>query len=394
MKNIREKVKISEMLAGKALGSLTEEQKEILAAWESNPENKELERQILNWNSFQDWRMKREALNIEENWGAYLNQMDARPKAKVVKFPMLRRVASIAASFLLLFTMYQLYLYSDYSKNFQPLSEVSIKPGEAHAQLILSTGETVDLQENNDNTMKDGGLSIVNLKGKLKYSESSEEKMVKPITNTLRVPRGGEYQLVLPDGTGVWLNSDTELSYSVPFVGDRREVSLKGEAYFDVAHNADKPFVVSAQGQQVEVLGTEFNISAYEQDEYVVTTLVEGKVKVARGLDEKKFLLPNEQSILNNENGDLKKVEVNVYPYVSWKDGRFVFKNEALESILSKAARWYDVEIVFEDKGISNTRFTGDLPRYSDMSSLLQIIEAETSVHVKVEDDKRIYISE
>jgi len=238
-------------------------------------------------------------------------------------------------------------------------------------------------------------VSLKNKEGVLQYKDSVNDKSVESKTNTLRVPRGGEYQLVLADGTKVWLNSDSELSYPVPFVGKERKVTLMGEAYFEVAHNKDVPFIVVTGNQEVEVLGTKFNISSYENDANIITTLVEGKVKVSDSNSEsERYLMPNEQSVLNRDTDDLKKRKVDVYPFIAWKDGRFVFNNVTLEQFLLKISRWYDVEVIFEDDSLKTIKFSGDLPRYSNMTGILKIIEAEMSVHIKVENNKKVYVFE
>ncbi|MEH0157705.1 FecR domain-containing protein [Limibacter armeniacum] len=397
MMNFEKIRELSELLARGFLGALDEEKQKAYQEWRKNSQNKQIEKDILNFDAFEDWRKKIEKVETSQQWDSFLERMDNRHiDKKVVRLSVMKRIATIAAAFLIVFVAYQLYQSSNFGKNYQTISEAVIKPGTPHAQLVLSNGDVVDLDEESNDKLTEGSMSLVNSDGELAYSESSES--VEPIVNTLKIPRGAEYKLELPDGTKVWLNSESELSYTLPFVGDRRIVNLKGEAYFDVAPNKVNPFIVSVEKQDVEVLGTEFNISAYKGDESIVTTLVEGKVKVSHQengqVKAQEFLLPNEQSIYTKATGKIHTQKVDVYPYVAWKDGQFVFKSETLESFLSKAARWYDVEVIFTDEHIKDLKFTGDLPRDIDMSGILEVLKAETSVNVKVEGNKRIYVSE
>jgi len=201
----------------------------------------------------------------------------------------------------------------------------------------------------------------------------------------------------LPDGTKVWLNSSTELTYTVPFSGDERRVRLKGEAYFEVAQNKEKPFIVETDYQDVEVLGTHFNISAYPDDSNVFTTLVEGKVKVNSNANKQVkllgYLLPNDQLVLNKKNNGVYKLDVDTYLYTAWKDGRFAFKNESMESFFKKISRYYNVDVIIMDNSVKKINFTGDLPRYDDITKILNIIEAEMSVHIEIKEKNKIYVT-
>ena len=200
--------------------------------------------------------------------------------------------------------------------------------------------------------------------------------------------------MVLADGTKVWVNSETRLRYPVSFTANKtREVELVyGEAYFDVSpsteHNGSR-FVVLTDGQRVEVLGTEFNIKAYSEDKYVSTTLVEGKVLVENGM-ESKNLSPGHQSVLDRDSKKLGVSKVDVYNEVSWKDGLFSFENRSLEDIMQVLARWYDVEVVFEDKAIEELSFNGVFRKTLSLKEILDIIQ-NTNV-VKYEINRKTII--
>lgn len=398
MRKIKEQIKHSELLAGKVLGVLNEEQKLRLKKWEESIENRKVEKDILNAESFKKWNEDMDGLNTYDEWMLFVNNMQKESKkGRVVKINFFKAIASVAAVFVIVFASYFAYQLIDPGKNYKTIAESNISPGSSSAQLILADGAVVNLATSKENIIREGSISIENGKGVLVYNDDEKKETLQPLVNTLKIPCGGEYQLILPDGTKVWLNSDTELTYTVPFTGNERRVKLKGEAYFDVTHNKEKPFIVDTDVQDIEVLGTEFNISAYSEDINVVTTLVNGRVKVEHTIDGstilEEFLLPNEQLVLNKETQGVIKQEVETYFYTSWKDGRFTFKNEPLESFFTKLARWYDVEVFITDDSIKDINFTGDIPRYKNMTDILNIVEAEMSVHVEIENNKIIYVS-
>ncbi|MFV0566317.1 MAG: FecR family protein [Flavobacteriaceae bacterium] len=401
MKNIREQIDVSKLLAGKVLGKLTPEQEAALQKWETEPENKILENNILNEQAFQHWQTQIAALDTKREWHFFLEhvQNGVSQKSRIVKLRILKWVSSVAAVFLLAFFVYFAYQNNifNFNNSYKTVQETSIAPGTSQAELILSNGKVLSLQDTLEAPIKDHGTLANNAKGVLHYDKETTTEKIEPKTNTLRVPRGAEYQLVLTDGTKIWLNSDSELTYQVPFTDNQRRVTLKGEAYFNVAHDKDKPFIVSASNQDVQVLGTAFNISAYPENRHITTTLVEGRVKanfahIATETPEY-ILTPNEQLVYKTNTKQITKQTVDVYPFVSWKDGRFVFKNEPLESFFKTLGKWYDVDVVITDESLKPIRFTGDLPRYNNMQNILKIVEAEMSVQIKVENNKTIYVS-
>src|SRR5690606_94907 len=229
--------------------------------------------------------------------------------------------------------------------------------------------------------------------GSLSYQIQDAEKITKLNSyNILETPRGGQYKLLLPDGTSVWLNSSTTIRFPVEFAGMERRIELSGEAYFEVTPNKAKPFIVVTPEEEVEVLGTHFNVSAYP-DELSRTTLVEGKVKVS--LQEAKgrgassvILLPGQQGIVTNNGINLQSVTIE--DAVAWKNGNFMFNDEEISSVMRKIARWYDVEIVYADP-VHQIKIWGSLSRFKDISEVLQVIELTKLVKFKVEG-RRVYV--
>ena len=200
--------------------------------------------------------------------------------------------------------------------------------------------------------------------------------------HTLRVPRGSQYLLTLTDSTQVWLNAETTLRYPVPFSGDERNVTLSGEAYFEVAHNPAKPFRVTSGKQVVTVTGTAFNVTAYPEDSVTYTTLAEGAVNVSLIGVSTTFqeLKPNQRSVWTRGTDTLCQQTVEAAEYIAWKENRFVFRNQSLQEIMNTLSRWYDVEIVFANQAAAHQHFTGEMQRYENLGTILMLIEKTNQV--------------
>ena len=263
-------------------------------------------------------------------------------------------------------------------------SSSTIQHGTKGAKLILSNGKHVEIEnQSKEIKEKDGSLIQLDSLIGLEYA-NSKVKPSKIIYNTLRVPRGNEFNLQLADGTRVWLNADSELRYPVQFSGKERQVHLKGEAYFKVSSNTNKAFVVNSYNQQVRVYGTEFCVNAYNHKE-IKTVLVEGLVGLRANTNSKEFKLkPGELALANQETGNLDIRKVNVRPYIAWKDGDFVFENESLENIMLRLERWYNVKIFYMNEECKEYRFSGDMKRYADVRKLLFFIQKTSNAKFEI----------
>ncbi len=205
----------------------------------------------------------------------------------------------------------------------------------------------------------------------------------KPVYNKVETPRGGEYALLLSDGTKVHLNAMTSLRFPVTFDNGPRKVELEGEAYFEVCKTG-QPFIVCTQGMQVEVLGTTFNISAYPQEEYQ-TTLVNGSVKVNTETGESCILKPSQQATISLGNSSIQIRMVDAGFYTSWIKGKIHFKDQRLEDIMKILSRWYDMEVIFANEKIKKTYAFGcNVDRYSEITPFVRLLEETQKVHVKV----------
>ncbi|MFO3727591.1 FecR family protein [Butyricimonas muris] len=266
-----------------------------------------------------------------------------------------------------------------------PVNVIAIVPGAPKAYLILERGTRVvlDSVKEDEQIAAESGVMIRKNEQSLVYKTVTSKDVQKEVYNKLVVPKGGEFHLVLADGSEVWLNADSKLTYPVAFRGNERKVVLEGEAYFKVQRDVEKPFIVASANQQVRVLGTEFNVCAYPDEALVYTTLVNGHVAVETGKDTCR-LIPGEQAVMSVEKGQLDVREVNVEEYVGWKKNMFVFEEQNLEQIMSKLARWYDVTVFFRNAEAKGIVFKGNLPRYADFYTILNIIEKSSNVTFEV----------
>lgn len=269
------------------------------------------------------------------------------------------------------------------------------RPGGERAILKLYDGKTIML----DSTMKSSLIAHeanvrieMDSNHLLRYSSYDSIGITDANKNNeLIIPKGGEYQVMLADGTKVWLNSASRLIYPQSFMGKERRVVLSGEAFFDVAHDAERPFIVETSRMNVKVLGTRFNVNDYDDNEEVSTTLVNGSVEIFSGGQQAFRLVPGEQAY--GKENELEKREVNVRLYTSWIDGKFLFNNTELEEIAKQISRWYDVEIFFSSENVKKVRFTGAIVKFKPLDDLVRMIESTSQVRFSVKG-KTIVISE
>ena len=218
------------------------------------------------------------------------------------------------------------------------------------------------------------------------YFYKSEICKIGEAMNTITVPAGQRANLTLADGTNVWLNARSEMRYPAVFTGNKREITLDGEAYFEVTHNEDKPFVVQTNKCNVEVLGTKFNVSAYADEYVTTTTLVEGAVSISgKCIGEARILRPNEQLVLDQVSGDVEVKNVDVDYYTAWKDGMFRFRDVRLEEIMRVVERWYDMTVVYEDECVKDLHFGFNMSRLETIEPLLNIFELNGKIKITKE---------
>jgi transmembrane sensor len=307
-------------------------------------------------------------------------------------------VYRIAASLLLMavvgYGAYQLW---------QPTETVASLPvqtdfvaGGDKAVLKLADGTQIELDEKGSTTIPQQGVAkVVSESGKLSYlASAASAREASPLYNSISTPRGGQYQLTLADGSKVWLNAASTLRFPAVFAGAERMVELTGEAYFEIAQNKKMPFKVRIpSGAEVEVLGTHFNVMAYAEEKTIKTTLLEGAVKISSATSPSPLeragvrLSPNQQAQITQQ-GSLSIIkDYDVSEAVAWKNNKFIFKDTDLEAIMYQVARWYDVEVIFEDD-VRDLQFGGVISRKENASAVLQLLELTGAVNFEMEGRK------
>ena len=260
-----------------------------------------------------------------------------------------------------------------------------VAPGGNKAILTLANGTSIILDSAANGTLTTQGNSkILKLNGMLSYN-TLKNKSSEVLYNTISTPRGGQYELMLSDGSKVWLNAASSLRFPASFVGKERKVELLGEAYFEVAKNAAMPFKVKVHGMEVEVLGTHFNINSYDNESMIRTTLLEGSVKINKN-NSSSLLKPGQQAQMNKA-GEIKIINnVDVEEAIAWKEGKFQFDKADIHDIMRQLARWYDVDV--EYKGTVSSHFGGTISRDVNLSQVLNMLHLTGEVNFQIQDKK------
>lgn len=261
-----------------------------------------------------------------------------------------------------------------------PVNNV-VMPGEKKAMLRLADGRVVDVSGDSMRISETDGTQIKIEQGKISYETLREAD--KLVYNELIVPLAGECYITLDDGTRVWINSDSRLKYPLKFIGDERKVYLQGEAYFEVA-KAGKPFIVSTDLGDIQVLGTTFDVKAYREENKLFATLVTGKV-CYQGR-EKIMVYPGEQ-VVAMPDGRAEKRKVDIDEYIGWKNGLYVFKEHTLESIMTDLARWYNVSVFYQNPELRRITFTGNLKRYDSINTFMEVLQRTGDVRYSIKEN-------
>ncbi|MDR2915643.1 MAG: DUF4974 domain-containing protein [Tannerella sp.] len=382
---------IAELISRYLSGMLSSEEEAGLKEWrESSPENEELFRHICDTENLAEYCRKSKCFDKNKAWIQLEHQLSSiRRRNMFLKLGKYAALLIIPA--MIVFSVYIFNSGEDTVTERLENQKIQILPGEKKATLTLGSGETIDLQTNSNAKLEEkDGTAITIDRDALNYQSAdvnvSEEK---EICNKIDVPLGGEYALTLSDGTKVYLNAMSSLQFPVRFIKDQRVVILEGEGYFEVAENA-KPFIVKVGKIDVEVLGTTFNVSAYEGESHQ-TTLVEGSLRVSTVSGLSETLKSSEQAYMNNDSGELKIRKVDVSQYISWVNGKIYFKDACLEDIMNNLARWYDIRVSYEDAAVKKLRFGCNLNRYKEITPFLELLEKTEKVNIVVKGNNIIF---
>lgn len=367
-------------------GELDEEGIARLQEWrDASPGHEEMFQRMISRQHFEEsWEkseMTREEMDAE--WELIHKKL---VKGRKIRF---RRVMQYAAViFVLLCGGGLWYFHGDSGQSGENVissNEGQIKEIGSKAILVLSDGREFDLQKVVDLKMlQDHQTSLFVDRDTLSYSSENTEASTE--WHTLKIPRGGEYVLILGDGSTVYLNAESQLTYPARFSDSERRVRLIGEAYFEVAKDSVKPFIVETEPLQVRVLGTKFGVRAYPDEECIKTTLKEGKVSVA-AKTEQRVLIPDMQAVFNksDECMEVKKVDVN--QFIGWKDGRLIFDNCPLEQVLKDLGRWYSFDVIFDREELRTLPFSLNIKKHKVFEEVLELLENTGSVHFEIKEN-------
>jgi len=308
-----------------------------------------------------------------------------------------------AAAAILLFITAALYFLNTAKKddgmqvrNKTIIIKHDVGPGSNKAILTLANGKVIALNSAANGIInRQGGVLIKKKKdGLIAYElapKTAGDRIGKVDLNTVSTQPGGQYQVVLPDGTKVWLNAASSLQFPSAFSGKERDVTLTGEAYFEVAKNKNMPFKVKFNDEEIEVLGTHFNIKAYDNEEETRATLLEGCVKITNGKNQN-LLVPGQCAVTSRRSGEIKVFQANAEEALAWKNGYFIFHDEDIQQIMRDAARWYDVDVVYSSN-LTGMVYGGRVSKYKNISALLKNLELTGTIHFKVQG-RRVTVME
>ena len=370
---------ISALLFKKIIGSISSSEDLELNAWrQENSNNEQLYHRMLDHQHLEELLRQRQMIPTDRPLADMTDrlQLEVSPHTS---HPW-RRWA-VAASFLVFVSIGTSWLWSQREQKerqevaaiLAPIQEQGFMPGEKKAILTLTDGRKIALGEK-------AGKEEPSFLDKAIAKLSGKEKQL-----CLDIPRGGEFKIILEDSTEVWLNSESQLIYPEKFSEKERRVIVKGEAYFKVAHESNRPFRVETDGQLVTVHGTQFNVKSYKEDKKVATTLVEGSISLCKKNSSGEVMLsPGHQSLFDKQSATTQIQPVNAEMVTSWRLGKFVFENQTLEEIMQELSRWYSFNYEFANADLRQIEFMGSIPRNSKFATVLTILEKSGGIHFKM----------
>lgn len=373
--------RIYQLIAKQLVEGLNEKEKQELNDWIAEPGNDSFYQEITEKEYVKLRLEKWSSIDVKKHTTAFEKEIGIKPVRRVSVW---WQYAAAVVIFCVIGIGFWMAVGKD--AEVKKVAGMDIVPGEAKAVLVLNDGRQVDLGVKKvDRIIEKDGKVIVNDSLGINYNQESGEQGV-GLKNEIIVPTGGEYNLILSDGTIVYLNAESRIEFPVKFSGKERVVTLVGEAYFQVTASKEHPFIVKTKDMDVLVTGTEFNVKAYPDELEVQTTLLKGEVTVFAGFEkkEKMTISPNQQAQWDREHVALEVREVDPGLFMAWRNGRFIFRQDRLEDIMRTLARWYGVEVVFLDESIKNMTFAGKLDRSEDITPILNVLKATGKLTVNV----------
>ncbi|RFS19961.1 FecR family protein [Chitinophaga silvatica] len=384
--------KVADLLLARLQGTISETDARELEQWleQQSPESREFYLNTTEWTSIeaalQSFYHIEEKNALEDVWARIRTTTPLADSPSAIR-SMKRYWIAAAAAVLLMGMATTWYFAKPTETTILVKNTPDILPANNKATLQLADGSVITLDSTVNGTLeKEKNAAVINDskgKGVLAYNQQTVTSTVS--YNKITTPKGGEFQIVLPDGTHVWLNAASSLRYPTAFIGNNRNIELSGEAYFEVASNPEKQFRVKVTGPRpfdVEVLGTKFNISSYPDDNFSATSLVQGKVKVLNNTDVK-ILQPDQQAVLTINNTNITLQAVDLEEALAWKNGLFYIQDADIKDIMTQISRWYDVDIVYKED--ISRKIVAKIPRSMKLSDVLKVLEYSGQVHFKLE---------
>ncbi|MBL7696824.1 MAG: FecR domain-containing protein [Chitinophagaceae bacterium] len=361
-------------------GSITPEEKKRLDEWYHSFSSD-------NVVVFSDESEKHFNIRMKSRLNKLLEKNRAAPTARIIFFRAAAAAVFIIAASLLIFKfVYPGNKQATYTSVKTP-EVTDIDPGVNKAILTLGNGSTVVLDSTSGKSLaSEGGMNVVKVgDNRVEYQRSGIQQKGATVYNTITTPRGGQYHVALADGTNVWLNASSSVRFPVEFNDSTREIEMTGEAYFEVAHNPKKPFRVKVKDNYINVLGTHFNVMAYDNEPGINTTLLQGSVRIDNEKSSR-VLAPGQQAMVGALGSIRIKKDADVEEAIAWKNGFFLFNSSDIRSIMHQVERWYDADVHYE--GEVKLHFTGQVSRNVKVSELLRKLELTNEVHFKIEGKK------
>lgn len=386
----KEHFKIAEILAAFFTNTQTDRDQKICEEWEKERESyRDLVQNVLDWNNYIRFEATANRFDQQEGWEVFKDYLATKSdvsdnKGRVKSI--VKRMARYAAVGLILIAGSVFYwMNQPVKKEQETVFAYRIEAGKTGARLTMADGKVMDIVKDQTFLLKESDGTVIMADSTGIGYQIHEVKNEKEVRNTIQTLTGMEYSLTLSDGTKVYLNAESKLSFPVSFKGAQRIVALSGEAYFDVAKDAERPFVIETRDLSVKVLGTSFNLRAYDDEKAVTTTLASGKVQV---FDGRQFedITSGEQVVYEKATKAMVVNKVDVAHHVAWRTGRFVFRNERLEDIMVYLARWYHVKYQFVDEGAKNIRIGAKLNRYDNMNPIIDMLKMNSLMEIALRD--------
>ena len=379
METIQKYIELARLICKRRLWGLNGREAEQLEAWlKENPRDKSAFKNLQHIDP-EGLADRYEKIDIDRQWKNF-------QKRTAWRTYIWWRVGVVAAGICLLLGTG--WLFYRQARLF-PQPEIAATVPEA-VRLVLSSGRILDLSDCENVDVREIEGKVILHNGQLEYCSDSVKRNSEE-TNTLIIPKGAFYHLIFSDGTKVWLNSDSKITYPLVFSGNARKVILTGEAYFEVAKDAKKPFTVQFMSSSVTVLGTSFNVMAYPDERHTEITLLKGAV-VVEAAGRNQYIKPGQQVQVDNVSKEMNCREVNAGRYASWKDGLFDFEGMKLEDLAVELSRWYDVDFFFIHAASGQKKFTGAIKRNNSLQFMLDFIEKTSDVRFEVKENVvRVY---